>query len=226
MNRVAAFFDFDQTLITTHTAYLVGKYLRENNIKVFCGKRLSLFYFLKLITVKQLSATPLVSAGKLEEVLFEFYKGRRRDLVLEWAAEFYEDYIKGHLAPVLLNKINEHRNKGHYLVIVSGGVRDILQVVADNMKFDDLLCSDLEVDGRGYYTGKPLGVSCIGMNKQLNAKNLAKKMNIDMKNSFSYGNQHDDIPILEIVGNPFAVEPTQELLQVAKIKGWPILSYH
>ena len=96
--------------------------------------------------------------------------------------------------------------------MVSGGIREILQVVVDALEFDYLLCSELDVDNQGIYTGKPSGRVCIGENKQLIAQELAQSLNIDLEKSFSYGNHHTDIPILEIVGNPYAVEPTPEFI--------------
>lgn len=226
MKRVAAFFDFDQTLLTTDTSHLLGKYIQDKKLRSFCGKRLSLLDFLKTMAVRLLSLTPAMDYEKLNNVLFEFWKGRSRDHVLELMNDFYPEYIERHLAPALLDKIHEHKNNGHILILVSAGIKDMLQTVTDNLQFDHLICTELEVDNSGIYTGKIPGGACMGKKKQVLAQNIAEKLNIDMENSFSYGNHHNDIPILEIVGNPCAVEPTQKLLDVAKSKGWSVLSFY
>ena len=111
MSNVAAFIDFDGTLLSDHTANFIGKYLKKSKSKYFCDKRLSLFYFIKLLIVKKLTAISLMRSDKFEEVLFEFYKGCSKEAFLQWTKGFYTDYLKEQLAPAMMEKLDYHRKK-------------------------------------------------------------------------------------------------------------------
>ena len=97
-------------------------------------------------------------------------------------------------------------------------------MVAD-LGFDYLLCTDLEVGPDGRLTGKANGPICIDKNKKIAAENLSDRMGINLEQSYAYGNHHSDIPLLEAVGNPSAVEPTLALRKHAEKRDWPILRF-
>jgi phosphoserine phosphatase len=97
--------------------------------------------------------------------------------------------------------------------------------VVEDIGFDHLLCTDLEIGEDGLLTGRALGPLCIDRTKRTLAIQLAKSHNIDLLRSYAYGNHQSDIPLLELVGNPFAVEPTRPLRKVAMQRNWPILGF-
>ena len=94
-----------------------------------------------------------------------------------------------------------------------------------DLGFHYLLSTDLEVGEDGLLTGKPKGLVCVGKNKKRLTLNLAKQVGIDIEKSYAYVNDQADIPLLEIVGNPYVVEPTAPLEIVARQRSWPILSF-
>jgi len=109
--------------------------------------------------------------------------------------------------------------------LISGSVRYLLEPVIKDLEFDYLLCTDLEVGPDGLMTGNPKGLVCVGHNKKKLTLKLAENIGLDLANSFAYGNHHSDLPLLEIVGHPHVVEPTQILKKVARQRSWPILTY-
>jgi HAD superfamily hydrolase (TIGR01490 family) len=129
------------------------------------------------------------------------------------------------LAPNILAKVREHQRERHLLILISGSVRYMLNAVVEDIGFDHLLCTDLEVGDDGLLTGRALGPLCIDRTKRTLAIQLAEAHNIDLLNSYAYGNHQSDIPLLELVGNPFVVEPTRPLRKVATQRNWPVLGF-
>jgi phosphoserine phosphatase len=101
----------------------------------------------------------------------------------------------------------------------------LLEPVAEDLGFHHLLCTDLEIGADGFLTGKAKGPLCLDSTKRVLAKKLAKQANIDLTASFAYGNHQSDLPLLEAVGNPYVVEPTEPLKKVAQKRRWPVLTY-
>lgn len=225
MKKTAAFFDFDGTILTTHTAHLVQKYLRETGARHFAGRRLSLLFLLRILSYRFLRKAGLVSETKLAAVLISFYKGRSVDAVEKWSAGFYNEYVKPEISRVVLDIISYHKKKGHVLVIVSGQVRTVLRHAAADLDFNHVICSDLEVNRSGMFTGRAAGTICVDSNKRELARAFAEEHGIDLESSFSYGNNEADEPILAMVGNPVAVEPTKRLDAIAQERGWRIVTH-
>lgn len=225
MKKTAAFFDFDGTMLTTHTAHIMQRCLRDAGARHFAGRRLSILFLVRMLACRLLRRAGLVSETRLAEVLISFYRGRSVNAVEKWSAGFYNDYVKPEFSRVVLDIINYHRKKGHVLVIVSGQVRTVLNHAAADLGFDHVICSDLEVDRAGRFTGRAAGTICVDSNKSELARAFAEENSIDLESSFSYGNNEADEPILDLVGNPVAVEPTKRLEVIARERGWRIVNH-
>ena len=74
-------------------------------------------------------------------------------------------------------------------------------------------------------TGKAIGQVCIGNYKKELTLKLADELSIDLKNSYAYGDNQSDIPLLKLVGNPVAVQPSSKLKEFAQNNNWQILNY-
>jgi len=97
--------------------------------------------------------------------------------------------------------------------------------VAQDLGFEHLICTDLETRPDGILTGDTQGPICTDSHKRTYACELANSLNMDLASSYAYGDHQADIPLLELVGHPHAVEPTEQLRKVASERGWPILSF-
>jgi HAD superfamily hydrolase (TIGR01490 family) len=159
------------------------------------------------------------------KIMLTFYKKKRLVDFQKGADNFYKSYLKPHLAPRILSRVRFHKKEGHLLILISGSVRYLLEPVVRDLGFDRLLCTDLEVDKNGLMTGKPAGLVCVSHNKKRLTLNLAQKLELDLTRSYAYGNHHSDLPLLEAVGNPYAVQPNSILERTARQRSWPILGY-
>lgn len=216
--KIAAFFDFDQTLVEVESAKMGFKWLKENRM-------LPLGYALKILITNTLYRRHIIPEERMVKILLTFYRGKNLADFEKSADAFYRKYLEPHLAPRILSRLDYHKNQGHVLVLISGSVRYWLKPAANNLGFDHLLSTDLEEGEDGLLTGRPKGLICVGENKRVLSLELARKVGIDIKESYAYGNHQADIPLLELVGKPYVVEPTEPLKIVASQRSWPILSF-
>jgi HAD superfamily hydrolase (TIGR01490 family) len=217
-SHIAAFFDFDETLLEVESGRLGIQWLLDKRLVPFG-------YLFKIIVANLLYQRRLLSDERMVKIMLTFYKKKRLVDFQKGADNFYKSYLKPHLAPRILSRVRFHKKEGHLLILISGSVRYLLEPVVRDLGFDRLLCTDLEVDKNGLMTGKPAGLVCVSHNKKRLTLNLAQKLELDLTRSYAYGNHHSDLPLLEIVGNPYAVQPNRILERTARRKSWPILSY-
>ncbi len=223
--KKAAFFDFDKTLLDCESSKLLIDCMKKNRRHFFSEKGVSPVYIIKLVFLNELYKRHIYSDEKMALLLISFFKGRRLSTYEEIAPRLYRDYIKPHLSPNLMERVQWHRNEGDILVLISAGLRYILDIVKRELGFDRLLCTDLEEGADGILTGRASGMLCINENKKILCERLAGEEGIDLKSSSAYGNHQSDIPMLNTVGHAFVVEPTGPLLKVALEKGWPVLNF-
>jgi HAD superfamily hydrolase (TIGR01490 family) len=216
--NIGAFFDFDETLLDIESSRLGFRYLWERRL-------VSLGFILKVLTANIFYKRHWLSDEKMAMMLIKFYRNRHLEDFQRGAAVFYQDHLKPHLAPKIHARVNMHRRQGHRLILISGSVRYMLEPVAEDLGFDYLLCTDLEIGEDGLLTGRAKGPICLNSNKRVLAEMLARAVNIDLASSYAYGNHQSDLPLLELIGNPYAVEPTEPLRRVALANKWPILTY-
>jgi HAD superfamily hydrolase (TIGR01490 family) len=220
----AAFFDFDRTLLDRQTSRIIIRYLKEHP-EVLEHKPVPVPYIIRLLLVNELYKRHLYSDMKMAVLLLRFFKGRRLAVFENIAGDLYHRHIKPHLAPNVLVCLEYHRRKGDLLVLISASARYSLEPAASDLGFHHLRCTELEVGPDGLLTGRSKGPVCIDIHKRDAALELVQERHIDLSTSSAYGDHHSDIPLLEIVGKPVAVEPTPPLKAFALARGWPILSY-
>ncbi len=215
---IGAFFDFDRTVLDESSPKLGIRYMWDRG-------EVSSPYVMKILFANWFYRKNLISEDIMARLLLSYY--RRRDLspFEEGSEKYYHEVLKPHLAPNIVSRVLAHKNLDHVLVMISAGVRYLLKPVAHDLGFDHLVCTDLKIGRDGLLTGRPQGPVCTGRNKKRAVIELANRLGIDLANSYAYGDHHADIPFLETVGNPYAVEPTKLLRKVALKRGWPILTH-
>lgn len=213
---IAAFFDFDETLLATDSAGIGFKVLREQGY-------ISKWFMLKMIVVMFLLKIGLINDLTLAKAMLGFYKGRELKPFVESADDFYHEYLKPNLAPHVVDKLRWHQAQGHQTVLVTGSIDYYLKPVMQDLGIDHLLCTHLETGQDGLLTGKAEGPVCVGKTKVTLASKLAKEQGYDLAHSYAYGNSHLDIPILEQVGHPIMVNPSQLLKRHGKKQMWALL---
>ena len=212
-----AIFDLDNTLIADDSDFLWGQFLVErgivdrdyyehNNKKFYEDYKLGT---LDIVEFLRFSLAPLAlhDAGQL----------------YTWREEFVEEKIKPILLDAAQALVDRHRAQGDTLLVVTATTRFVTEPIAKLYGIDNLLATTPEfINGR--YTGKFLGTPCYQAGKIKHLEDWLTSSTETLQNSCFYSDSHNDLPLLNLVHNPVAVDPDDILLQAAREANWPVIS--
>ncbi|MBA2727975.1 MAG: HAD family hydrolase [Parachlamydiaceae bacterium] len=136
-----------------------------------------------------------------ESLLTNAFGGEPYAKILEQGNEFAKHQIHSRLTPKALAKLYWHQQEGHRCVLISANLNVFLLPWAKKMGFDDLLCSQLDVDKAGRVTGKLLGHNCWGNEKVVRLKQLLGPK--EKYTLYAYGDSRGDRELLEFADYPF-----------------------
>jgi HAD superfamily hydrolase (TIGR01490 family) len=219
VGRAAAFFDLDRTLLRRSSALALAGSFREYGVISRAQMAKAAFWQL-LFVARGASAEAVRKAAEDGLMLLRgFSPGEMRALVA------------GALEPVLrplvyrepLDLMHRHRERGEPVYVVSAGLQEIVDALAADLGFDGALGTICEVQD-GVYTGRSVR-SLHGEAKADAVRELADQEGLEVTASTAYSDSHSDLPFLEAVGHPVAVNPDRELRRVAQERGWPVLRF-
>ena len=138
-----------------------------------------------------------------------------------------EQFIREWIAPILLPQahdlIDRHRNAGDTLIIITATNTVVTRPIADLLGIDALLGCEAELKN-GYYTGGIIGTPSFQEGKVSRLDDWLAEKKISMAGACFYSDSHNDLPLLERVDKPIAVDPDDKLAAIAKQRSWPIIS--
>ncbi len=119
--------------------------------------------------------------------------------------------------PAGIRRVREHRNLGHRTLLITGA----LDVVIDPLRplFDDVVCATLG-EKAGRYTGELVDAPPTGEARAQLMADYAAQHGLDLEQSVAYADSASDLPMLEVVGHPVAVNPETKLSAIARKRGW------
>ncbi|QFU75856.1 HAD-IB family hydrolase [Halioglobus maricola] len=120
--------------------------------------------------------------------------------------------------------IETHRNAGDYLVIVTAATRYQVEPLADILGVDEICCTQLEVQN-GCFTGEVVAPLCYGEGKSLSARRVVRQQKATLSRSWFYTDSSADLPLLQAVGHPVAVNASDKLAVHARNHKWPQLEF-
>ncbi len=140
-----------------------------------------------------------------------------------WHQQFMISKIEPNILPKAEELLARHRTKGDTLLIITATNRFITGPIAERLGVDDLIAVDPEmVDGR--YTGRVAGVPSYREGKVTRLEAWLEGQECTLDDAWFYSDSHNDLPLLEVVDNPVAVDPDDTLRQVAEERHWRIMS--
>jgi HAD superfamily hydrolase (TIGR01490 family) len=122
-----------------------------------------------------------------------------------------------------LRLVQQHRERGDRVYIVSATLQEIVQHIADDLGFDGAVGSTCEIVD-GVYTGRTLRAAH-GAGKAEAVRALAAEQGLDLDASTAYSDSYSDVPFLEAVGHPVAANPDRKLRRIAAERGWPVVRF-
>jgi len=158
----------------------------------------------------------------------EFTLNTLSEYSMEQLAQWHQQFMADMVLPMILAKgralINEHRQKGDFILIITATNAFVTGPIAKSLSADDLIATEPEIVN-GRYTGKVIGTPSFqeGKIKRLQQW-LANHNQHSIHGSYFYSDSFNDIPLLEIVDHPIAVDPDLKLEGEANSRGWPIIS--
>jgi HAD superfamily hydrolase (TIGR01490 family) len=212
-----ALFDLDNTLLDGDSDYLWGQFLVEREIvdRKFHESENKRFYAQYL-------------EGSLN--IHEFLTFQLQPLAAHpWQqlVKWRDDFLNEKIAPVMLDKahvlLKKHRDQGHLLMIITATNRFITEPIAQRFGVEHLLATEPEMRD-GEYTGAVSGTPCFQQGKVELLQQWLTHHQETLKDSWFYSDSHNDLPLLNQVDHPFAVDPDDKLRQEALSCDWPIIS--
>jgi putative phosphoserine phosphatase/1-acylglycerol-3-phosphate O-acyltransferase len=215
--RRVALFDLDRTLISVYSAVpLLVEQLKAKQLSVLGAARQVFMALGQNREVYDFEEVLDAAVGMLEGVS-ERDMSRLGDLL-------FHKHLQQRLYSEAQELVDTHRQRGHRLVIVSSATRYQIEPVAEALGIDDILCTELEVMD-GTFTGAVQGQACWGRGKLDAASAWLKKRRLKLENAWFYSDALEDLPLLEAVGHPVAVNPSPDLEQHARGAGWPVCTF-
>jgi HAD superfamily hydrolase (TIGR01490 family) len=216
---VAAFFDLDKTIIAGSSTLAFSGPLRDRGL---IGRRALL---------RSGYAQLLLMISGADAVFMERMRSRISALCAGWdVAEVravIEQALDEVLPPMIYAEaaalINDHRERGHDVVVVSASGEEMVHPIADAVGAVRASATRMAV-ANGRYTGE-IEFYCYGEGKAEAARRMAEEHGYRLEHSYAYSDSITDLPLLEVVGHPRAVNPDRTLRRVARARGWPILNF-
>lgn len=212
-----AIFDLDNTLLGGDSDYLWGEHLVELGAVDAAAYAASNEQFYQ----DYLNGT-LDNHAYLEFAL-QPLAAHAPDLLHGWRTQFIVDKIEPLILPAARELIAKHHRRGDILLIITATNRFITEPIAELLGIEHLLATELEfLDGR--YTGRYTGVPTFREGKITALEEWVARHGADLAGSWFYSDSHNDLPLLQRVANPVAVDPDDALRRHAELYNWPIIS--
>jgi len=221
---IAAFFDVDGTLYSGRVWAGLMDYWKAH------GRALDArLYYLRFM--------PHYIARKLKLISEERFRGpwaehlawpmrgwtaAQAQACFDWVAH---EYVKPLRREHIIARLHEHQSGGHVVVLVSSGLAPMLETIGATLGVERVVGPQAEwCDGR--LTGRTLPPLVIGERKASVTRQRLKEwgLDVDLAASYAYADSVSDLPLLELVGHPAAVNPDEQLAALARQRRWTILN--
>lgn len=212
-----AIFDLDHTLLNGDSDHAWGQFMVEQ----------------KLVDP--------VSYKQQNDLFFEHYQAGSLDIneylaftlntltqhPLETMLNMREQFLQQCIAPLISQKsrdlIAKHKQQGDTLLIITATNGFITYPIADMLGIENIIAPHPEmIDGK--YTGRIEGIPSFQEGKVLRLNAWLAQREMSLTDSWFYSDSRNDLPLLEIVDNPVAVDPDETLAKIAAERNWPIIS--
>lgn len=157
--------------------------------------------------------------GDFLRAFYRRYAGASVEGVERLIEEQMGEVLLRRVSSAAIRRIREHRQAGHRTILITGAIEPVVKPLRP--LFDDVIATRLgSEDGRftGYLDSPPL----VGEARAAWLRRHSESMGIDLNQSYAYGDSHSDLPLLQAVRHPVAVNPDVGLYRVARRKRWPV----
>ncbi len=213
-----AFFDVDNTLMRGASLYYLGvgawrwRFITMRDILSFGWKQA------RFVAVGENRA----HLDSVRERALEVVVGHRRDELIRLSHQIFDSRLVQRLWPETVAVAHEHVAAGREVWLISATAQEVADVIAERLGFTGALGTVLE-SVEGVFTGALIGPVMHGEHKAAAAERRAAASGVDLDECWAYSDSHNDIPLLNLVGHPVAVNPDVTLSRYAAARGWPVM---
>jgi HAD superfamily hydrolase (TIGR01490 family) len=217
----AAFFDLDKTVISRSSTLALSRPLYRAGMvsrgQLLRGAYAQLVYLLVGADEDKME--------RLKEGMLQLTRGWDRSQVERLVEDVILEVIDPYVYAEALDLMELHRSEGRRVYIVSSSPEEVVRPLARHFGVSGVIATRAAIGADGRYTGE-LEFYAYGEEKAEAVRAVAERSGIDLSRSFAYTDSATDLPLLETVGNPVAVNPDKELRKAAEEHGWPIRDFH
>ena len=216
----AAFFDLDKTIISRSSSLALSRPMYRAGMvsrgQLLRGAYAQLVYLLVGADERKME--------RLKDGMLALTKGWDRAQVEDLVREVLLDVIDPYVYQEALDLMELHRSEGRRIYIVSSSPEEVVKPLAAHFGVSGVIATRAEIDEDGRYTGE-LEFYSYGEQKGEAIRALAERSGLDLAGSYAYSDSSTDVPMLEAVGNPVAVNPDRDLRRHAEEHGWQIRDF-
>lgn len=215
----AAFFDLDKTIISRSSTLAFGPSFYKHGL-ISRGD-----------AIRTAFAQLVFRAAGADQNRMERVRAQVGDLCRGWSADRVSEIVRRHLDETILplvytearRLIAAHGSAGQDVIIVSSSGMEMVRPIGDRLGASEVIATRMEV-ADGCYTGE-MEFWAYGEAKAHRMRELAASRGYRLRDCYAYSDSATDLPMLETVGHPRAVNPDRALRKVARERQWPILAF-
>jgi HAD superfamily hydrolase (TIGR01490 family) len=219
MTRAAAFFDLDKTIIAGSSALAFSRPFRRQGLITRRAALRSGYAQLLIMLSGADAATVEALRRRITALCTGWEIAQIRAIVAETLHEIVEPLVYAEATEL----IAEHRAAGDEVVVLSASGLEVVEPIAALVGADRCQATRMAIRN-GRYTGE-IELYLYGERKAQAARDIAAARGYRLADCRAYSDSITDLPLLEAVGHPTAVNPDRALRRVAEERGWPILTF-
>lgn len=215
----AAFFDLDKTILAKSSSFAFARpFYKEGLIGRSDVIRSAYAQFVYLA-----SGADHDQMETMREYMSKLVTGWNVDKVQTIVGETLDEIVDPMVFQEAVDLIDDHKSAGRDIIIISSSGTDIVEPIGQRLGADLAIGTQVAIE-EGSYTGEILFYA-YGEGKAEAMRSLAAERGYDLEHCFAYSDSHTDLPMLEAVGHPVAVNPDTELRRIARERDWPIVDF-
>jgi HAD superfamily hydrolase (TIGR01490 family) len=216
----AAFFDLDKTVIAKSSTLAFGKPFYKAG---FLGKRaLAKLGFAQVFYV--LFGADEDQLERARDQMLRLTAGWHRAEIEQLVEETLHEVADPLVYAEALTLIDEHKREGRRVFLVSASPEQIVRPIGRHIGVSEIIATRIKTDTAGFFLPE-LEFYAMGSGKVDAIVALAEREDLDLAGSYAYSDSATDVPMMEAVGHPVAVNPEKDLRRVAEEREWPILEF-
>ncbi|MBF0625869.1 MAG: HAD family hydrolase [Magnetococcales bacterium] len=213
-----ALFDLDDTLLAGDSDYLWGRFLVDHRLVDVEGYEAANHRF------HQDYLQGRLDIGAYLRFQLGFLATQEPETLHRWHRRFMAEVVQPIIRPKGVQALRDHERAGDTVLIITATNRFVTGPIVKALGVQHLLATEPELVA-GRYTGHHVGIPCFREGKVVRLEAWLKNNPHDLQEAWFYSDSRNDIPLLERVGRPVAVDPDPVLRAHAVEEGWRMMSF-